>query len=713
MNLASIILLIALAQTATAPADPVEAHVESLVRARAMATEVTIRRDEFGVPHVHAPTDAGAVFGGLYARAEDEMARIETSYAQIIGRAALVHGEAGLMWDRFTLSFEVPERAKRDCAAAPPEIRSLATAAADSLNLYLETHPAYAPKAIEQWEPWMFFASEYSWTLYQAQAEAQRAYAEAAGASASRSPASEPDGSNAWAIGPSRTANGRAMLYINPHIPLDEPYEMHLRSDEGLNISGFVAYGSDLLPAAGFNEHLGWTLTVNYVDIADAYAITFDVPGDALAYRHGGKTLHATTWTASIGVRTDAGVMHREVTLAKSHHGPILFEAGGRSYAIRTARVDNLRALEQWHAMARARNLAEWKSAVAIGGVVFHNLVYADDVGNIGYIYNAAFPRRDPQFDWSKTVDGNDPRTDWLGYHTLDEIPQVWNPTSGYVLNCNSSPLNTTAEGENPDPVRFPKYMIGRDLNDGRVAMSHDILSHAKAWTLGDLERAAFDTKVYSQDASRQPLLAEYERMRVASPEKVQHLAPAIELLRAWDGRLVLDSVAATLYCMWIEKLFGPAWANRRAEGDLCAAMIETMDDLQRGFGDWNVPYGEINRHQRFDSNAHVAVSDARESLPITGGHGGMGVSFCYLARIPDGQKHRYGYHGHSYVAAIEFGEDGPVARSIIPFGQSRDPHSSHYNDQAPLYASGRLKIARFSEADVTNGARKTYHPGE
>lgn len=680
---------------------------------RELARTSLISRDEFGVPHVHAPTDAGAVFAATYARAEDEMARIENSHAIAIGRASLWHGAAGLTWDRLVLSYEVPELARRQYEAAPADVRALADAAALALNFYLANHADYKPRAIDTWEPWMLVARDYAFDLYQAQLEAQRLLASLAQPTASPPVPSAPagDGSNAWAIAGSRTLSGRAMLYINPHIPLDEPYEMHLRSDEGLNITGAAAYGAGLLPFAGFNEHLGWSLTVNYPDITDTYVIEFNMPEDPLAYRHGDETKHATRWTAKVPVRSGETVVEQEIVLAKTHHGPILYSAGGKSYAVRVAGIENLRALEQWYRMAKARNLEEWKSAVSLFGVVFHNLVYADDAGNIGYIYNASSPRRDSAFDWSGTVDGSDPRTDWLGYHTLDDLPQVWNPPCGYLQNCNSPPFSAAAEGQNPAPERFPPGMVGRDLTDGRIAMSHAILSGAKGWTLADLERAAFDTAVYSLEVSRRPLLADFDRPREKTVQEMERTAPAIELLRAWDGRLASDSVASTLYSIWIEKLFTPEWVKRRAPGDLTAALAEVQNELEASFGTWQVKWADINRHQRFDTSAGLLVSDERESRPIVGGHGGVGVSFCYLSRTAQ-TRLRYGYHGHSYLGAVEF-TNPPAARSVLPFGESRDPKSAHYADQSPLFAGGRLKGVRFTAASVVEGAKRTYRPGE
>ncbi len=708
-SIAAVLALVPATGDGASP-DSLEASLE---RARAMARVVTITRDAYGVPHVHAPTDAAAVFGGVYARAEDEMARIEAGHAPAIGLASVMSGSAGLAADRFVLSFEVPALAKRECERAPAEVRALAVAAADALNFYRSVHGEYRARAIEVWEPWMFFAREYAWALYQAQAELQRLGRELAAPGAAPAVApdgpttDEPDGSNAWAVGPSRTASGRAMLYINPHIPLDEPYEIELRSDEGLHVMGMVAYGAGLLPMAAFNDRLGWSLTVNYPDIVDTYAVRFDVPGEPLGYRLGGETLRATRWTERVRVREGGTERVEELVFAKTAHGPVLYQAAGVAYALRVSKLENLRSLEQWYAMARARDIEEWKRAVSIFGVVFHNFVYADADGNIGYIYNAAFPVRDPAFDWSGTLDGSDPRTLWTEYRALEDLPQVWNPRAGYVQNCNSPPFSTTGEGENPERAKFPGDMIGSDPTDGRVAMSRDLLSGAKGWTLDDLERAAFDTKVYSMEASRAPLIKDFEALRGASDPRAARLEPVIEAVAAWDGRLTLESEAAPVFMAWLEKLFSAGWRERRAPGDLCGALEETVRELERDFGTWRVAWGEFNRHQRFDSGAGLAVSDQRESLPIAGGHGGMGVSFCYLSRAA-GTKRRYGYHGHSYVAAVEFGAT-PEVRSIVPFGASRDPASPHFNDQSAVYASGRMRRSHFG-AGV---AGRAYRPGE
>ncbi|GMV24230.1 MAG: 7-beta-(4-carbaxybutanamido)cephalosporanic acid acylase [Phycisphaerae bacterium] len=698
---------------------PVSGHADrgaSVGRARELAAEVLITRDGFGIPHVRAKTDAGAVFGGLYARAEDEMLRIELGHAQSIGMAAAISGPAGIAWDRVVHAYEIPRRAREQYQACGPDVRALVDAAADALNYYLDRHPEYRPRVIHTWEPWMFIAREYTWAVYHAGQELQRQLAAPAAP-----PAEVPgavDGSNAWALHRSRTSSGHAMLYLNPHIPLDEPYELHLSSDEGLAISGMVAYGAGLLPMAGYNRHLGWSLTVNYPDIADSYLVRFDDPDDPAAYRHGDAIRRSESWSVEIDVREGDASRKQTIELSRTHHGPILWRRGNTAYAVRVPRIEDQRCTEQWYRMAKAATKDEWIAAVSMCNVAFHNLVYADDQGNIGYIYYAAFPRRDPTLSYAGLVDGSDPRADWQGYHTLDEIPQVWNPPAGYVLNTNSPPASVTAPGEGIDPGRYPPYMIGQDPVDGRLAMAHRQVGRAEKWTLDDLERAAFDTTVHSAAVSIPALVRDLDAARTINPSLAERVVPAVELLGAWDHRLAADSAASTLFMLWAERIFEPAWRSRRSPGDLCSALAQVMDELAATFnGAWQVPWGDVNRHQRFDTSAGLAVSDDRASLPIVGGHGGLGVGFCYLARGAQppnaASARRYGYHGHSFVGAVEFTPSGPIARAIIPFGQSRDPGSPHFADQAPIYASGRLRPALFDGDEIAASAGRRYRPGE
>jgi acyl-homoserine lactone acylase PvdQ len=364
--------------------------------------------------------------------------------------------------------------------------------------------------------------------------------------------------------------------------------------------------------------------------------------------------------------------------------------------------------------MARARNLREFKAAIAQQALLYHNIMYADDEGNIFYVYNGAIPRRSPKFDWQGIVDGSDPETEWQGYLSIEELPHLENPASNYLQNCNSRPFTTTSEG-NPVAADFPRSVIGLDVDDPRVAISKRILESHEEFTFDDWAAAAFDTYVISAEEWIPRIAQAWEEMQVAEPARAEALKDAVAALGAWDRRATIDSVPTTLYLLWFESLI-PAIIARPASltaSQLVTTLGNVMHALEKDFGTWRVKWGEVNRHQRCDLRVAQPNSDARDSLPIAGGHGSAGMVFCYLARAGEGKSHRrYGYHGHSYASVVELGEH-VRALSIVPFGQSRDPASPHYLDQAPLYAQGKFKPAWFTREEIEAHLERAYHPGE
>ncbi|MBK7405241.1 MAG: penicillin acylase family protein [Phycisphaerales bacterium] len=687
-------------------------------RAETMAASVAIARDEFGVPHISGPTDEAAVFGFMYARAEDEFPTIEQCLIVSLGRAAEVYGEAGLGWDRLVHALEIPRRAQAEYDRANPKLRALCQAGADALDLYLRDNPGAEPKLLHHFEPWWFFAAELGFNVYMGQAAVQAV----TGIDDSALPgvSSPIDGSNAWALAPSRTVGegggpGHAMLFINPHIPLTAPYEAHLRSDEGWDFTGMAAYGRGLMPIIGHNARLGWSLTVNYPDIADTYAVDFDDPKAPLTYRYGAGRRTATAWTDTIGVLgADGKVEPRRVRFVKTHQGPIVGKAGGRYIALRVSRVgddpDDGGLLGQWYAMSKAQNLDEFKAAIGRLGLCFHNVIYADADGNIFYVYNGAIPRRSDKFDWSSPVDGSDPRTEWRGYYALSELPQVLNPSCGFIQSCNSTPFETSADG-NPDPGAFPKPLVGPDEHNYRVVMSHAILGRPERFSFEDLTAAAFDTYVYSADDLLPQLERSWRALEAKDGPAFEQLREPMEALLAWDKRAAADSVPTTLYMLWFE-LSLPRIATHSLKDEDCApTLVSLLGMLDKSFQTWRVPWGDVNRHQRPGPDPAKPWSDDRESLPVAGGHGAAGLVFTFIARA-QGTKLRYGFHGHGYASVVEFGD--PVrAASIVPYGASTDPGSAHYLDQAPIYASGHFKQAWFTAEDVRAHAVRTYHPGE
>ena len=688
----------------------------------AMARSVTIYRDTFGVPHVYGPSDASVVFGLAYAQAEDNFPLVEDGFIRALGRAAEVHGEGVLRDDQLARALEIPRLAREEHARSAPAMRVLYDAYAAGLNFYLARHPQVKPALLTRIEPWYPLAL-LRFKYYQGEFLGYAGLRDQdLQVVADEAPAERPQGSNAWAVSAARSASGHPMLLINPHVPFFGPapyYEVHVHSDVGWDFSGVGRYGLPL-PYMGHNEALGWANTDNYLDTGDLYAETFDDPAHPLAYRYGGGHREAVQWTEEIRVKTAAGVQTRRFTFRKTHHGPILSRHEGKPVAVRLAKLEEGGWLDQVYAMTRARSLAELKAALRQGAIPYMNVTYADRDGNIFYAYNGAVPRRAPKFDWRKPVDGSDPETEWQGYHSFDELPQLTNPPGGFVQNCNSSPFVTAGEGS-LDPARFPKYMIGTEPDTPRAQVSRQILSGAGKLTFDDWTRLATDTRVLAAQKEIPEIVAEWERLRAAGAPRAAATAPLVAELRAWDRVSRIDSVPMTLFVRWFRE--NERIQETPAVKDQPWPRVRALEAARKGleatWGTWRVAWGEVNRLQRVDWSGREPFSDARPSLPVPGAPGWLGIVFNFYPRRDDspvpvapGNRRRYGASGNSYVSVVEFGPR-VRARSIVYFGQSGDPHSPHYFDQAPLYARGEFKPAWFTLEEIKAHLERAYHPGE
>jgi acyl-homoserine lactone acylase PvdQ len=699
-----------------------------LTRLEAMAESVTIIRDSYGVPHIYGPTDAAVVFGLAYARAEDQFQRIEEFYAESLGRLAELRGEEHLAYDLLVRSLELERHARAEYDRLTPELTTLCNAFADGLNYFLATHPNVRPRLFQRFEPWFPLAGELNfWSLYSLRNSApsiglqpEDILRRAAGTAPAPSPAgpramhsaSGGMACNAFAIAPSRTASGNAMLLIDAHISLEAAYELQLHSDQGLQIAGFANYGYGVLPIAGFNRRLGWMITENAVDWVDLYAETFDDPHDPLAYRYGDEVRRAVEWTEVVRVASPAGVKERSATFRKTHHGPILAERDGRQIAVKVAGLAEGGVLNQLYAMARATNLEQFQRALELGALTNQHLVYADRAGNIYYVYNGLIPRRDPRFDWTAPVDGSDPATEWQGFHSLADRPQVLNPPSGFIQNCNSSPFVTTT-GDNPEPRSFPPYMVSpRDTDHFRSQRARRLLENTAGFSLDTFAAIPNDTYLLAADDNLPRLFNAFQALPEAA-EVRRLVAPAVHELAAWDRRSAVDSVAASLFIHWYGTILFEPPSTSTGEDPLVPALAAVMAGLEADWGSWRVPWGEINRLRRPPPPADAAQIDTDDvGLPIAGAPAWAGTVNAFYTIKPEGSKRRFGVAGRANTAVIEFGN--PIsARSVIPFGQSQDPQSPHYLDQATLYFAGELKPMWSSREELEGHIESAYHPGE
>jgi acyl-homoserine lactone acylase PvdQ len=722
------VILLALAACGALLPCPGRAQSKPPVDAERLAKSVTIYRDTYGVPHVWAKTDAGAVFGFAFAQAEDNFARVEKNFLLALGRSAEAFGATSLESDRMNHALEIPQLAQAEYARMDAQMRILCDAFAAGLNYFLLRRPDVHPFLLTRFEPW-FPLALIRYVYYQSGFVRDPKLGPSplvTTLAPSPSGLSKNLGSNGWAIAPRKSVSGHALLFINPHLGFfasGQVYEGHIHSDEGWDFTGYTRFGFPF-PYVGHNRNLGWASTDNFANVVDYYVEVFDDAAHPLAYRYGGSYRTAEERVEEIRVRTDSGVETRRFKMLKTHHGPVISERDGKALAVRVAKIESDGWLREWFEMTRARTLKEFKSTLAPLNMLFGNVMYADQKGNIFYIYNAAVPRRDPRFDWNKPVDGSDPATEWQGYHTMAELPQLTNPASGWMQNCNTSPFLLTNEG-NPDPAKYPSYMVREGVypqlaaDNPRGQSSREILSATPKFTFEQITRVAFDTHVATAESLLPQLLADAKSAPpgAAGSPSGKRLAQAIDELAKWDRRSSTTSFSMTLFRLWHDQVspFGGHGGDTQ-EGRL-AALETVLDSLEKKFGTWRVAWGELNRLQRPDERnlrpfEPPAFRDEAPSLAIPGVNGVDGAIFTFYSQAPPGQKRQYGSAGATYVSVVEF---GPKVRgvSVHVFGSSGDPGSPHYMDQSALYARGEFKPAWFTLEEIRSHFESEYHPGE
>lgn len=659
-----------------------------------------IRRDTYGVPYIQGNSDAACVYGLGYAQAEDGFEHLEDNVLRAIGRASELHGEKTFNDDRLVRALEIPLLARQEFARAPAKMREIYLAYLAGLQRYASDRGAKFRllEGFEAWHPLALIRYKYHVLEFLGYAGLRpedvqfdpHALRERTG------------GSNAWAIAPSRSASGKAMLLINPHVGFFGParyYECSLRSEEGLHFHGTGRYGFPL-PYMGHNQHLGWANTDNYPDFCDLYTEHFDFPSDPLAYRYGNGRRQAVKWVEPVGVRSDEGkVVARNVAFTKTHHGPVVGRKNGKPIAARLSKLQEGGWYDQNYAMLRARSLDEFRAALAPCDIPYMNIVYADRVGNIFYAYNAAVPVRSEDFDWREPVDGSDPRTEWKGYHPFKDLPQILNPASGYIQNCNSTPFATT-RGTVPEG-RFPGYMIGPETDNPRAKVSREILEEQRTFTFEEWTKAATDTRLYVARDGVREIRTAWQGLS-ASDSGREALQPIIEALEGWDQRASIASIPATIFILWYARR---GRVDTASSVQILKWLEEARDDLVSRWGDWRVKWGDANRLQDLHWSGEGSFSDMQPSHAVAGAPGWLGVVFNFYADPPNGTKGAYGRRGNSFVSVVEFSAT-PRARSIMVLGQAQEAESPHRTDQAGLYAAGKFKPVWSSPADITANTR-------
>ncbi len=703
------------------------AQSQELQRWEQQARNVTIIRDDWGIAHISGKTDADAVFGMIYAQAEDDFNRVETNYINSMGRLAEAEGEAAVWRDLRMKIFIDPEAMKAQYETSPAWLKALMNAWADGLNFYLAKHPQTTPRIIKRFEPWMALTfTEGSIggdieTINLNQLQAVYGSGPAAVASNDeRELEAEPTGSNGVAISPPNTIGHHALLLINPHTSFFFRSELQMTSEEGLNAYGAVTWGQFFI-YQGFNEHCGWMHTSSAVDDVDEYLETVEKQGNRFYYKYGNEEHPVTTSVIKVPYKTERGMAETTFTVYRTQHGPIVRAANGKWVSVRLMQ-EPAKALTQSYTRTKATDYKSFRQTMELHTNSSNNTIFADADGDIAYFHGNFIPKRDPKFDWTKPVDGSDPATDWHGLLSVDETPKLLNPASGWLYNSNNSPWSA-AGPSSPKKADYPVY-VDSGVESARGLHAIRVLQSKKDFTLDSLIAAAYDSYLTWFEKSIPALVKAWDQTPASSALKAK-LSDQIALLRAWDLRWSATSIPTSLAVFWGENIQRSVGAEARRSGmsatdyisskatpeQLLQSLSAASDKLAADFGTWKTPWGEINRFQRLTDDIVHPFSDAGPSIPVEFTSATWGSLASFGARSFRGSKKIYGTSGNSFVAVVEFGKT-VRAKAVTAGGESGNPSSPHFNDQATLYSTGDLRDVYFYRSQLTGHTEREYHPG-
>jgi acyl-homoserine lactone acylase PvdQ len=684
------------------------------------ARGITIVRDDWGVAHVHGKTDADAVFGAIYAQAEDDFNRVETNYINAMGRLAEAEGEARIWQDLRMKLFVDPAELKKEYGESPAWLQKLMNAWADGLNFYLFKHPEVKPRVIRRFEPWMalsFTEGSIGGDIESINLTQLEAFygKKTAAFVPNEDQFAEPRGSNGMAVAPSNTTGKHALLLINPHTSFFFRSELQMASDEGLNAYGASTWGQFFI-YQGFNDRAGWMHTSSGVDAVDEYLETVSRKGDGYVYQYGNEQRPVIAREITVPYRGG----ERKFTVYRTHHGPIVREANGKWVGVRLMQ-EHIKALEQSYLRTKARDYASYRKTMDLFANSSNNTIYADADGTIAYFHGNFIPRRDTKYDWTKPVDGSTLATEWNGLLALDEIPQLRNPKSGWIYNANDWPW-AAAGPDSPKREAFPAYVEkGGQTARGRHAVR--VLENTKDFTLESLMAAAYDSYLPWFEKPLPALIRAWDALPASDPSKAR-MADPIAMLRKWDMRWGVDSVPTSLAVFWGEEVRRRAAGGGGRRGGLTEAEIAALppdqllgafatalDKLLLDFGAWKTPWGEINRFQRLTGDIVQPFADDEPSIPVGFTSSQWGSLASFGARAYPQTKKWYGTSGNSFVAVVEFA-DRVRARAVTAGGESGHSGAKHFNDQAQRYATGNLRDVYFYKDQLKGHTEREYHPG-
>jgi len=672
--------------------------------------DIRIRRTEYGVPHIKASSLYNVTLGLAWCELEDYGERVMHALLAARGDAALVEGYEAIESD--FINQQRYQRTLETYFLLEQDTRDMYEGFAAGVNLYLKTFPKEFPKyasftftGYDVASASISIATSGSAIKFLNRLEKQKAREDSI-------MALNEDGSNAWAFAPERTRSGYAILLRNPHLSWDAGYyEAHLTVDGKLNFYGDFRIGGLFAIIGGFNDHLGWSTTNNYPDLDEIYALTLD-PDKPDHYFFDGVSVPLQRQLITAEFKNGEGISLETREFLTTPLGPVIQRSGGRIYIIREAGDGEYRRGQQFVRMMMSEDLQEWKEAMRMQAITSSNFTYADDQGNIFYVWNAAIPDlpHDSGGDTnSVTVTGSSQV--WKDIIPFDELPQLLNPKGGYLHNEND-PFHFTNLNEIMPPDNYPDYFPEPRLRQ-RSQHSLQLIHNDRKFSLEDVVEMKHSMKAVVADQVKGDLL------RIAKNSgSGEEMKAAIEQLEKWDNSVAADSKGGVLFECWFQEylnemgqaaLFSRPWSYNdpmntpRGISDTVKAFTSLKKAIaltKEKYGTLDLPWGEVHRLRLGELD-----------LPVGGGPSELGCFRVLGFNEGDDGKQQI-RRGDGWVLAVEFSHP-PRAYSILAYGQSAREESPHHTDQAKLFANNKMKKVAFTEKDIRKSMIREYSPGE
>ena len=658
---------------------------------------IDIVRDEYGIPHIYAQTDAEVAYGLAWANAEDDFTTIQEAY--LAGNAMLSNyiGLKGAAADFITQFIGSKNLIEEKIGTISEDYMAVVEGYSQGLNAYASNNPdkvlykklfPITPKKMLMYSQLQLFISNEGayWAGRILNNDTQDDFLD-----------QNLTGSNVIAMNSSKTVSGETFLAINTHQPLEGPtswYEVHLNSQEGTNIIGTMYPGTPNV-VIGVNEYLGWSHTVNYPDKTDVFKLRMK---NKRKYIVDEEEYELEKLKAKITIKVLGIPIKINRKYYKSIYGPTLKNKSGY-YSIRTPTLFNVKALEQWWRMGKSKNFTEFYNNLKMKELPGFNIGYADKYDTIFYMSNGIIPKRAQGYNWKGIVPGDTKKTLWTEYHNIEDLPQVIQPESGFIYNANHSPFKSTSADENPNEENYNENMGYETYDNNRSTRLIELIESYDRVSYDDFKDIKYDNSFPSKFNYNFMDISIIETLKLQAENDLFEL---LDIIQKWDRKTDIDSQGAgfygVLYYQLVRNYRDEIQKNNKivSKEILLSALADTKAYIINNFGSTEITLGDFQKLVRGD-----------KELPIWGL---PDVITAMSSRPYKDGKYKV-TQGESYIGLVRFNKNGPILESIISFGNSDNPESDHYTDQMEKYSKFQTKKMTFDKNIIYSEAKEIYNP--